>query len=193
MNATTIHPPFWLWIHHTVIIQPSLDTLLVCLLQWKKGQPRPQPAHSSISHPGLKQSVPQLSPQLTKPNTVPAGEATQAATGARDSNASTRPVNPAAAEEHPAARPEAAASRQPAEPNADMAVPQGSEHNLNGDKPQRWCQARHAAAAGAGSRLHVSSRSGKAAGQVVGHNQGWFNVSLPTMNVLVSMQAPIMT
>jgi hypothetical protein len=66
-----------------------------------------------------------------------------------------------------------------AEPNADMPIPEGSERNLNGDTPQKWCDARQAV-------QHKSSSSSSTAGQGVGSNQDWLDVKLPVMNVLVS-------
>jgi hypothetical protein len=58
------------------------------------------------------------------------------------------------------------------EPNADMPVPQGSERNLQGDKPQQWCAAR--------DRLTAQK-----APSTTPIDRQWLNFSLPDMTVLV--------
>lgn len=57
------------------------------------------------------------------------------------------------------------------EPNADMPVPQGSERNLQGDKPQQWCAAR-------------DKLTAQKAPSTTPIDRQWLNFSLPDMTVL---------
>jgi hypothetical protein len=157
-------------------------------MQWKKGQPNPAANHSTISHPGLKQSVPQLLKSTTQPTTkrtVPgiSAEAADAASTSTTTAAQGTSANAAGTVE--VAPSPVTPPGQLAEPNADMPVPQGSERNMNGDKVQRWCQERQAAAPTAVGNQYTSAQRVDTE-QDAGLKQEWFNVSLPSMTVLVS-------
>lgn len=61
-----------------------------------------------------------------------------------------------------------------------MPIPEGSETNLNGDKPQKWCDARQQQAA-------AQQQGGNSSSSSEGSNPDWLNIPLPVMNVLVSV------
>uniref|UniRef100_A0A383VWF0 Uncharacterized protein n=1 Tax=Tetradesmus obliquus TaxID=3088 RepID=A0A383VWF0_TETOB len=124
---------------------------------WKKGQPLPASSGSSISHPGLKSSVPR---PLPKASSAAAAAAAATATAAAVGSASEAWVG---------------------EPSADMPVPQGSERNMQGHQPQRWCDARDKAEHSSSSSSSSSSDAGDA---LPGRDRQWLNFTLLEMTVL---------
>lgn len=156
-----------------------LRGLLHVLLQWTKGQPRPSFNTYSISHPGLSTSVPQIiagaaparsSQNFSSGSRAPPGMHTGNVTaGVQPSNLPSVGANSAAVPARPVAS---------TEPNPDMEVPQGSERNLKGDKPQRWCEERGVAAQGVMSTNRTAQNGGSDA--------AWWSFKLPPVTVLVS-------
>jgi hypothetical protein len=60
-----------------------------------------------------------------------------------------------------------------------MKLGEGSERNLNGDQPQKWCATRGVTANSTGTNMPPGSA------HLVGSNPAWLNFTMPPVTILV--------